>query len=104
MVNVVPGSPAAKAGLSYGMAILAVNGWRTASAGEVQRRLGDRAPGDPVELLAVDRGRVRTCLLTLEEHPFRTIQLVADPAAGAAQREAFGAWTGQAFPAPRAAP
>ena len=104
VVNVVPGSPAAKAGLSYGMAILAVNGWRTASAGEVQRRLGDRAPGDPVELLAVDRGRVRTCLLTLEEHPFRTIQLVADPAAGAAQREAFGAWTGQAFPAPRAAP
>ena len=102
VVNVVPGSPAARAGLSYGMAILAVNGWRTASAHEIQRRLGDRGPGDPVEVLAVDRGRVRTCVLTLEEHPHRTIQLGADPGAGPAQREAFCAWTGQPFPASKA--
>ncbi len=51
----------------------------------------------------MDRGRVRTFSLTLEEHPLRTIQLAPDPAAGAAQREAFSAWTGQPFPAPRAA-
>jgi predicted metalloprotease with PDZ domain len=103
VVNVAPGSPAARAGLSYGMTILAVNGWRTLTSGEIQRRLGDRAPGDAAELLAVDRGRVRTFSLTLEEHPLRTIQLAPDPAAGAAQREAFSAWTGQPFPAPRAA-
>ena len=103
--NVFPGSPAARAGLSYGMAILAVNGWRTVSASEVQRRLGDRAPGEPVEILAVDRGRVQTFTLTLEEHPHRTIQLGPDPRATPDQREAFLAWTGQPFPsAPKARP
>ena len=99
VVNVHPGSPGARAGLGYGMAILAVNGWRTATAPDIQRRLGDGGPGDRMELLAVDRGRVRTCVLTLEEHPLRTIQIGADPAATAAQREAFSAWTGQPFPA-----
>jgi len=101
LANVDPGSPADQAGLSYGMEILAVDGWRTASAQEVQRHLGDRAPGDPVEILAADRGRVRTTVLTLAEHPHRTIQIHVDPAAGAAQREAFTRWTGQGFPAAR---
>jgi predicted metalloprotease with PDZ domain len=106
VVNVVYGSPGARAGLGYGMAILAVNGWRTVSSQDIQRRLGDRGPGDPVELLAVDRGRVRTFALTLEENPHRTVQLGADPAAGPGQREAFSAWTGQPFPqtAPRTGP
>lgn len=99
VVNVHPGSPGARAGLGYGMAILAVNGWRTATAPDIQRRLGDGGPGDRMELLAVDRGRVRTCVLTLEEHPLRTTQIGADPAATAAQRGAFSAWTGQPFPA-----
>jgi predicted metalloprotease with PDZ domain len=101
VVNVFPGSPAARAGLGYGATILAVNGWRTLTAGDVQRRLGDRGPGDPVEILAAERGRVRTCGFTLEAHPHRTIQLEPDPAAGSGQREAFRAWTGQAFPGPR---
>jgi predicted metalloprotease with PDZ domain len=98
LANVIPGSPAARAGLSYGMTILAVNGWRTLTALEVQRRLGDRAPGDQVEILAVDRGRVRSRVLTLTEHPHRTVQITAEPTASALQREAFSAWTGQAFP------
>jgi predicted metalloprotease with PDZ domain len=80
--------------------VLAVNGWRTLSAPEVQRRLGDGGPGDRVEILAADRGRVRTWSLTLEESPLRTIQISADPSASAAQREAFSAWTGQPFPVP----
>jgi predicted metalloprotease with PDZ domain len=100
VVNVLPGSPAAAAGLGYGMAILAVDGWRTATASEIQRRLGDRAPGDRVEFLAVDRGRVRTFVLTLEENPHRTTLIGADPAAAIVQREAFSAWTGQPFPVP----
>jgi len=53
-----------------------------------------------VEILAADRGRVRTWSLTLEESPLRTIQISADPSASAAQREAFSAWTGQPFPVP----
>jgi hypothetical protein len=51
-----------------------------------------------VEILAVDRGRIRACALTLEEHPHRSVQLGADPAASAGQREAFSAWTGQPYP------
>jgi len=100
VVNVHPGSPGARAGLGFGMAILAVDGWRTVSAGDVQRRLGDRGPGDRVEILAADRGRVRTYALDLEEHPHRTVQVSADPAAAPAQREAFSAWTGHPFPVP----
>ena len=99
VANVFPGSPAARAGLSYGMAILAVNGWRTVSAAEIERRLGDLAPGDPVEILAVDRGRVHSFVVTLAEYPHRTIQLGPDPRATPGQREAFLAWTGQPHPA-----
>jgi len=98
LANVEPGSPGDLAGLSYGMEILAVDGWRTGSAAEVQRRLGDRGPGDPVAILAVERGRVRSCVLTLAENPHRTVQIHLDPAAGPAQREAFRGWTGQPFP------
>jgi predicted metalloprotease with PDZ domain len=99
LANVLPGSPAAQAGLGYGMEILAVNGWRTVSAADVQRQLGARGPGDRVEILALERGRVRSIALTLAENPQRTIQISAAPGATAAQREAFGAWTGQPFPA-----
>jgi predicted metalloprotease with PDZ domain len=100
VANVLPGGPAAQAGLSYGMEILAVNGWRTTSGPEVQRRLGDRGPGDRVELVVADRGRVQSCALNLVENPLRTVQIHAAPGATAAQREAFSEWTGQPFPAP----
>ena len=46
-------------------------------------------------ILAAERGRVWTTVLTLAEHPHRTILIQVDPAAGPAQREAFTAWTGQ---------
>jgi len=100
VANVMPGSPAARAGLGYGMEILGVDGWRTGSAGEVHRRLGDRGPGDRVEILAVERGRVRPLALVLEESPLRALQIAADPGAAMGQREAFSAWTGQPFPVP----
>jgi predicted metalloprotease with PDZ domain len=100
VANVMPGSPAARAGLGYGMEILGVDGWRTAAAGDVHRRLGDRNPGDRVEILAVERGRIRSLTLALEENPLRTVHIVAEPGAAIAQREAFSAWTGQPFPVP----
>ena len=100
VVNVAPGSPADLAGLAHGTEILAVDGARTVSAAEVQNRLGDRGPGDPVEILSAQRGRVRACTLILAENPNRTFQISPDPEATEAQRQAFGAWTGQPFPAP----
>jgi len=99
--NVAPGSPAARAGLGYGMEIVAVDGWRTASAQEVQNRIGDGAPGDIFEVLASDRGRVGSYVLTLGENPLRTTYISADAKATAGQKAAFQAWTGQPFPARR---
>ncbi len=92
--NVVPGSPAAEAGLSYGHEILAVNGWRTSTAVEVQKRLAEVGLGGAAELLAVDRGRVRTHRFRLVENPTRSVRIIPDPKAKATQRAAFRALTG----------
>ncbi|WP_005037101.1 M61 family metallopeptidase [Holophaga foetida] len=99
--NVFPDSPAAQAGLSYGMEILAVNGWRTASGHDAQNRFGDLPLGSRFEVLAGHLGRVSTFSLTTQEHPHRSTLIQADSGATPAQRSAFKAWTGLAFPARR---
>jgi predicted metalloprotease with PDZ domain len=96
--NVIPGSPAARAGLGYGMEVLAVDGWRTGSSQEVQNRIGDSGPGDQIRVLAAERGRVATYDVTLGENPHRTIQILPDAKATPAQKGAFQAWTGLPFP------
>ena len=98
--SVMPGSPAERAGLAHPMEILAVDGWRTATTVEAAARFADAGPGTEVEVLAVQRGRVFTAKLAVGESPARTYALNVDPAATEAQRAAFEAWTGQAFPAP----
>ncbi|HEX7552576.1 MAG TPA: hypothetical protein VF378_03420, partial [Geothrix sp.] len=99
--NVIPGSPAAKVGLSFGMEILAVDGWRTTTAAEVQRGLAEPGPGGSVLVLAADHGRILEATVPVVENPERTYRLVPDPVATAAQRSAFEAAYGQAFPAAR---
>ncbi len=98
VLNVIPGSPAAKAGLSFGMEILAVDGWRTTTAAEVQRGLAEPGPGGKAVVLAADRGRVFEVTVPVAETPERTHRLVADSRATAGQRAAFKAAYGQAFP------
>ncbi|MBS1765920.1 MAG: M61 family metallopeptidase [Acidobacteria bacterium] len=98
--NVIPGSPADAAGLAHPMEILAVDGWRVTNGAEATARFADAGPGHAVEVLASNRGRVLTVKLTVAENPTRTYTLTADPTATEAQRAAFEAWTGQAFPAP----
>lgn len=97
--NVIPGSPAAKAGLSFGMEILAVDGWRTSTAAEAQRALAEPGPGAKAVVLASDRGRVFEVQLPVVESPGRTHRLAPDPRAGVAQRAAFAASYGQPYPA-----
>lgn len=97
--NVLPGSPAAAAGLSFGMELLAVDGWRTATAAEAQRALAAPGPGGTARVLAADQGRVFETTVAVEESPERTYRLVADAAAGAPQKAAFRASYGQPFPA-----
>jgi predicted metalloprotease with PDZ domain len=94
--NVDPGGPAALAGLGFGMEILAVGGYRTASAQEVQRRLGDRAPGEVLELLAADRGQVATYPVTMAENPARSLQIALELRPVPAQHAARQGWLGHA--------
>jgi predicted metalloprotease with PDZ domain len=97
--NVAPGSPAAEAGLSFGMEILAVDGWRTPTAADAQRAFAEAGPGRTARVLAADRGRVFEAPVAVAESPERSHRLVADPKAGAALRTAFAAAYGQPFPA-----
>ncbi|HWQ07955.1 MAG TPA: PDZ domain-containing protein, partial [Holophaga sp.] len=97
--NIIPGSPAAEAGLAYQQEILAVNGWRTATAAEVAHRIGDGKVGDAVEVLATDRGRVKRYAFALKESPLRITRITPSLKPAPAQREAFRAWTGQPLPA-----
>ncbi len=92
--NVVPDSPAAEAGLSYGHEILAVNGWRTSTAIEVQKRLEEVGVDGEAEVLAADRGRVRTHRFRLVENPTRLVRIIMDPKAKATPCSAFRALTG----------
>jgi predicted metalloprotease with PDZ domain len=96
--NVQPGSPAALAGLSFGMEILAVDGWRTATAADVRRGLAQSGAGGKATVLAADRGRVFEVTVPVQESPERTYRLRPDPKAGPAQRAAFAATYGQPFP------
>ena len=99
VANVLPGSPAAAAGLSFGMEILAVDAWRTETAAEVQRALAAPGPGGTARVLAADRGRVFETEVRVAESPERTHRLVADPRAGAAQRTGFRSSYGLPYPA-----
>jgi predicted metalloprotease with PDZ domain len=98
--NVIPGSPAAKAGLSFGMELLAVDGWRTKTAAEAQRGLAQPGPGGRVRVLASDRGRLFEAEVPIAENPERSHRLLPDPGATAAQRAAFEASYGQPWPDP----
>jgi predicted metalloprotease with PDZ domain len=97
--NVLPGSPAAGAGLSFGMEILAVDGWRTTTAAEAQRALAQPGPGGVAKVLAADRGHVFETVVSVADNPERSHRLVLDPRAGAAQRAGFEASYGQPWPA-----
>ncbi len=97
--NVLPGSPAAEVGISFGHEILAVEGWRTVSATEVRKRLADVGVGRKAEVTFVDRGRVQTGKVKIVEDPRRTLRIQPNPLATDAQKAAFTAWTGQPYPA-----
>lgn len=96
--NVIPDSPAARAGLSFGMEILAVDGWRTQTAAEAQRQISEVGPGGRARILAADRGRILEVKVPVVESPDRSHRLMPDPKATASQQAAFAATYGQAWP------
>lgn len=99
VANVLPGSPAERAGLSFGMEVLAVDGWRTAKAAEAQDRLAQPGPGTRVEVLASDRGRIRSFQVMVAEETRREYRIQPSAEATKAQQQAFAAFTGEPHPA-----
>ena len=99
--NVEPGGPAAEAGLSYGMEILAVGGYRTHAPQDVQQRIGDGGPGVVMTVLAAHLGQVATHHVLLGESPVRTVQIALAPEPTPQQRTGLKNWLGPALPARR---
>ena len=58
--DLVDGGPASEAGLKRGDVVLAMDGIATASATELQSRIGAAEPGTVVELLILRKGREKT--------------------------------------------
>jgi predicted metalloprotease with PDZ domain len=72
--NVVPGSPAWRAGLTFGDEVVAVDGIRV-GAGSVNRRLADHPPGERARLTFFRQDLLRTASFALAESPDRSWDL-----------------------------
>ena len=77
--NIEPGSPAAAAGLMLGDEVLAVGDLRVRSNEETLARLGERKPGDEVEVAVFRAGRLVRRELTLAADPHRTWRFERTP-------------------------
>jgi predicted metalloprotease with PDZ domain len=91
--NVVPGSPAWRAGLTYGDELVAVDGVRVSSA-SAPRRLADVAPGAATELSFFRRDLLRTVTLRPRSNPERKISFELADNPPAAARAIRRGWLG----------
>jgi putative serine protease PepD len=67
--EVVPGSPAASAGLEPGDVISALSGEPVATSGELAAAVRERRPGDQVDITFRRRGQTRTARVALAARP-----------------------------------
>jgi predicted metalloprotease with PDZ domain len=91
--NVVPDSPAARAGLTFGDEVVAVDGARVTNA-TFAKRVGDRRPGDRARLSFFRRDELREATLLLTESPDRKWTVTADPKADARAKAVRDGWLG----------
>jgi predicted metalloprotease with PDZ domain len=76
--NVVPDSPAWRAGITFGDDIVAVDGHRVAPA-TFAKRIADRDPGDRCRVTYFRRDSLEEATLTLAENPERKLIVKPDP-------------------------
>jgi predicted metalloprotease with PDZ domain len=88
---VFDGSPAQVAGLSPGDEVIALDGFRVASDGDLRSQAGARKPGDAVTVAIFRRARLLELSLVLGAAPPTRYEIVAlaDPGAAAARYEAY---------------
>jgi predicted metalloprotease with PDZ domain len=91
--NVVPGSPAWRAGLTYGDEPIAVDDQRV-TAGTVARRLADRQPGQSVRVSYFRQDLLRTARWIVVANPERSWDLAIDGSAGSHARAVRRGWLG----------
>jgi predicted metalloprotease with PDZ domain len=91
--NVVPDSPAWRAGLTFNDELVAIDGARV-TATTVGKRVGDRRPGDEVRVAYFRRDELRTATLTLAESPERKLVLKPDPKANGLAKAVLDGWMG----------
>jgi predicted metalloprotease with PDZ domain len=91
--NVIPESPAWRAGLTFNDDIVAVDGVRVTNA-TFGKRVGDRKPGERAHLAYFRRELLREATLTLGESPERKLLIAPDPRAKAGARRVRQGWLG----------
>ncbi len=91
--NVVPDSPAWRAGLTFNDEIVAVDGARVA-APTFARRIADHLPGAEVRVTFFRRDELQEANVRLSESPDRKLDVTVDPKAGARARTVRGGWFG----------
>jgi predicted metalloprotease with PDZ domain len=91
--NVVPDSPAWRAGLTFGDDLVAVDGARVTNA-TFAKRVGDRRPGDVARVTYFRRDELRTATLTLADSPERKLVLGPDPKAKGLAKAVRAGWLG----------
>ncbi|HET6149348.1 MAG TPA: PDZ domain-containing protein [Polyangia bacterium] len=79
--NVVPDSPAWRAGITFSDEIVAVDGHRVTAA-SFGKRIADRDPGDRCTITYFRREQLESATLTLVENPERKLVVKPDPNAG----------------------
>jgi predicted metalloprotease with PDZ domain len=93
--NVIPDSPAWRAGITFNDDIIAVDGARVNPL-TFAKRVGDRDPGDRVRITYFRRDLLREATLTLVESPERALSIDADSNASKRAAAARAGWLGQA--------
>jgi predicted metalloprotease with PDZ domain len=91
--NVVPGSPAWRAGLTFNDEVIAVDGDRVTPA-TFAKRVGDHSPGARVPISFFRRDLLRQVDLTLAENPERRLAVAVDPNARALAKAVRAGWLG----------
>jgi predicted metalloprotease with PDZ domain len=93
VLNVVPDSPAWRAGLTFNDEIVAVEGARVVAA-TFAKRIADHPPGAGVRVAFFRRDQLHEANVTLGESPERKLSVAVDPKAGPRAKAVRSGWLG----------
>jgi predicted metalloprotease with PDZ domain len=91
--NVIPDSPAWRAGITFGDEVIAVDGIRVAQD-TVGRRLADGRPGQEIVVSYFRKNRLRSAKVRLVRNPERKWTFTLDPTPSPLQRRLRSRWLG----------